>query len=463
MRLDSRSLVVSFSCGLVVMALAARSALGGEDEKKIPPAATTAVDFAKDIHPILKEKCIRCHGPEKQKSEFRLDSREAALKGGEIGKGIVVGKSAESDLIKRVAGLDPDDKMPPTGEPLSAQQVGLLRAWIDQGLKWSDVVDVKKVQRTDLAVLKGPTTWVTSLRYSPSGQRLATAGGHTLLFKPGEVRVWDAASGKEEASFAGHQSTVWAAAFDQDGKRLATGGYDKLAKVWDVESGKEQATLKGHANWITCLAFTGDGKSVITGSEDATIKVWDASNGQEQATLKGHTGTVRALAFSPDGATLASASFDGTVKLWDLAGRKEIATLKGHSDAVWAVAFSPDGKLLATGGADGTAKLWAFGDQKDAAPAEKLALSGHRNWITSLAFTADGKRLATGSFDRTVRLWGVDDGIEQHDLDDLPSTVWSLALSKDGKTLALGLEAVHGEESTVKIWTLPPPRRVRGF
>ncbi len=463
MRFDLRSVPSFLSCAAVLFSFAAPAAVSGEDEKKIPPAATATVDFAKDIYPILKEKCIRCHGPEKQKSELRLDSREAALKGGEIGKPIVIGKSAESDLIRRVSAIDEDDKMPPSGELLSAQQVGLLRAWIDQGFKWSEVVEVKKVQRTDLSVLKGPTTWVTSLRYSPGGQRLVTAGGHTLLFKPGEVRVWDAASGKEVASLAGHQSTVWAAAFDREGKRLATGGYDKLAKIWDVESGKEQATLKGHANWITCIAFTGDGKSVVTGSEDATIKVWDAANGQEQATLKGHTGTVRAVVFSPDGATLASASFDGTTKLWDLAGRREIATLKGHTDAVWAVAFSPDGKLLATGGADGTAKIWALAGQKDAAPAEMLTLSGHRNWITCLAFTADSGRLATAGFDRTVRLWGAGDGIEQHNLDELPSTVWSLAFSQDGKTLALGLEAVHGEESTVKIWTVPASRRVKSF
>src|SRR5262245_52776843 len=66
-----------------------------EDKKELPPAVDKKVDFAKDIEPILAANCIKCHGPEKQKSGFRLDSREAAIKGGDGGAALVPGKSAE--------------------------------------------------------------------------------------------------------------------------------------------------------------------------------------------------------------------------------------------------------------------------------------------------------------------------------------------------------------------------------
>lgn len=105
----------------------------------LPATATDVIDYAKDVQPIFSKYCYDCHGEKKQKSGYRLDDRDSALKGGEGGKApIVAGKSAESPLIQRVAGVDPDEAMPPKGERLTAAQVGILRAWIDQGAKWPD-------------------------------------------------------------------------------------------------------------------------------------------------------------------------------------------------------------------------------------------------------------------------------------------------------------------------------------
>src|SRR5207245_2024399 len=73
------------------------------DESKLPPVATVQVDFDRDIQPLFENRCYRCHGPERPKSRFRLDDREAALKGGEHGVDIVPGQSAKSPLIYYVA------------------------------------------------------------------------------------------------------------------------------------------------------------------------------------------------------------------------------------------------------------------------------------------------------------------------------------------------------------------------
>jgi len=110
------------------------------DVSKLPPPAPTRVDFDRDIKPIFQATCFRCHGPERPKSSFRLDNRQDALKGGDNGVAIVPGDSAKSPLIHFVAGLDEDLPMPPKGkgEPLTPAQIGLLRAWIDQGAKWPE-------------------------------------------------------------------------------------------------------------------------------------------------------------------------------------------------------------------------------------------------------------------------------------------------------------------------------------
>lgn len=110
------------------------------DVSKLPTPANVAVDFDRDVRPIFENSCFRCHGPNKPKSHFRLDNREAALKGGnDNADDIVPGDSARSRLIHYVAGLDEDIEMPPPGKGkrLGEAQIRVLRAWIDQGARWS--------------------------------------------------------------------------------------------------------------------------------------------------------------------------------------------------------------------------------------------------------------------------------------------------------------------------------------
>jgi hypothetical protein len=122
----------------------------------LPPAATRAIDFVKDIQPLLAEHCYSCHGPNKQEAQFRLDSREIALKGGELGPAIIPGHGEESLLIHAVAGVKPDFIMPKKGARLTAGQVGLLRAWIDQGARWPESASVKLIDKRDHWAFKPP-------------------------------------------------------------------------------------------------------------------------------------------------------------------------------------------------------------------------------------------------------------------------------------------------------------------
>ncbi len=112
------------------------------DASKLPPAATKqGVTYADDIKAIFEKSCFKCHGSEKQKGKLRLDSLATAIKGGEDGKVIEPGNSVKSTLFLNVTRLGEEDSwMPPKDNkakiaPLTAGEIGLIRAWIDQGAK----------------------------------------------------------------------------------------------------------------------------------------------------------------------------------------------------------------------------------------------------------------------------------------------------------------------------------------
>lgn len=124
------------SLWVVALAAAEASPTPPVDSTKLPPPAERKISFEQDVQPLLKRSCWGCHSAEAWESGLRLDRRDKALAGGDGGKAIVVGKSAESRLIHFVGGAVADKVMPPDGEPLTPEEIGILRAWIDQGLDW---------------------------------------------------------------------------------------------------------------------------------------------------------------------------------------------------------------------------------------------------------------------------------------------------------------------------------------
>ena len=136
------------SIKLTAIALAATfglaaTASAADATGKIPPASTKqGMTYATDIKPILDQSCVKCHSGDKPKARLKLDTLENALKGSKDGKVITAGDSANSFIVKSVAHVtaDHDSWMPPAHNkanigPLTPDQIGLIRAWIDQGAK----------------------------------------------------------------------------------------------------------------------------------------------------------------------------------------------------------------------------------------------------------------------------------------------------------------------------------------
>jgi WD40 repeat protein/tRNA A-37 threonylcarbamoyl transferase component Bud32 len=183
---------------------------------------------------------------------------------------------------------------------------------------------------------KGHAVNAYGVAFSPDGKRFATSswGGYTSSSggylarlingaenseeMPNEVRVWDAATGKECFTLSGGGLGV---AFSPDGRRLASGSQEGLVTVWDAGTGKELRTLRGHAGAVSSVAFSPDSDRIASASQDHTVKIWDVSTGQEVLALSGNDEPVESVAFSPDGRYLASGSGlhgePGQVNVWD--------------------------------------------------------------------------------------------------------------------------------------------------
>jgi len=140
--MNYRTISLAIASTLALAALTASAEDKKLDPSKLPPASDKAgVAYDTDIKPIFEKSCVKCHSGEKAKSKLHLDSLAGAIKGGKEGPDIIAGKSGDSPLVYAVAHVgDEDDFMPPPKnkaniQPLTKEQVGLIRAWIDQGAK----------------------------------------------------------------------------------------------------------------------------------------------------------------------------------------------------------------------------------------------------------------------------------------------------------------------------------------
>ena len=158
-------------------------------QTQLPPAAAVKVDYDQHVRAILAQHCYSCHGAEVQQSGLRLDRRQQALRGGDYGPVIVPGNSAESKLIRRLVSGDGGLQMPPTGS-LTDEEIGLLRAWIDQGPEFRTEVEAEAPPKPIAPSLAAAITAVRSSTRA-SVEKLIAAdpqlvaskdpGGSTLL------------------------------------------------------------------------------------------------------------------------------------------------------------------------------------------------------------------------------------------------------------------------------------------
>ncbi|MBI3877951.1 MAG: hypothetical protein HY300_18650 [Verrucomicrobia bacterium] len=423
---------------LVLLASALLALSGGDS------FAAAAPDFNQHIAPIFRMHCLDCHAANDPEKNLVLESYESLMKGGENGKVVAPGNSAESLLVKFLEGRSgktgKNQFMPPgKRDKLSATDIAAVKAWIDDGAKPPTAaltLAPRELKTPKIEPKVPPRRAIHALAFAPGPNVIAVA-------RYGEVELLDAATREVKQTLRGHRGHVNAVAFSKDGKLLASAagepGLFGEVKLWNVADGTLLRTIEGHGDALYSVAISPDGKLLATGSYDQKIKLWSVDTGSELKTLSGHNGCIFGLAFRPDGKILASASADRTVKLWDAATGERRDTLTQPLKEQYAVAFSPDGKRLVAGGVDSRIRVWAISER--AAETTNPILESkfaHEGPILSLVFSQDGKTLVSSAEDRTVKLWDAATMTEKLLLEPQPDLAPGLTFLAAGQTVAVG-------------------------
>jgi len=303
-----------------------------------------------------------------------------------------------------------------------------LVATSESGVK-KPLVKVRDVESGRcLHVLEGHSDWVSSARFSPIRNSLATAS------RDGTIKLWDLETGNEATSFlwGGQPGPIWAMTFSPDGELLVVGGKERF-QVWNLKTSTELLSLSNltRSNPYS-VAFSPNGRLFAYGSPSGSCKVCEVSGGDERANLVGHANAVASVTFSPDGTTLASGSYDQTIRLWDMESGSQTGVLIGHAGHVRRVAFSPDGRLLASASSDGTVRVWNV--ECDAQADELL---GHISQLRDVEFSPDGRLLASAGIDGTLRLWSAENGRLLNTI-ETGGPLYCAAFAPDGNTIATG-------------------------
>jgi WD40 repeat protein len=304
-----------------------------------------------------------------------------------------------------------------------------------------DTVKVWQVATSkERLTLKGHSHQIMDVAFSPDGQRLVSGSNdETVLFwevatgkvvsslqkseqrialsPNGEilasydpfgpvVQLWEVATGKQMRALPPHPGGCRNLVFSPDGRHLATGSRDGMARIWDLATGN-QLFVKGIPAAASKpndakVAFSPDGLHLASSWHDGTVIVWQAMTGEEVFRLNGHSGFLDVM-FSPDGKRLARLAFDA-MEFWEAATGKEMFSIKGNYRCG---VFSPDSRRLALGNADGTVRLLesASGKELLSLKAQSGAVNVHNSEVTGLAFSPDGRRLAAGKEDGTITIW----------------------------------------------------------
>ncbi len=302
---------------------------------------------------------------------------------------------------------------------------------------------------------------VIGVAFHPDSDQLATAGADAT------IRLWDVATGKELGKLEGHKGPVAAVSYSPDGKRLASASFDGTARVLDVARRAEVLSFPDHREPVTCIAFSPDGRRVVSRGMDFNVRVWDAVTGVEERRWSGHHGVLASVLFHKDGRHVVSAGADG-VRVLDRETGQEKHFFKGINSpsqvltsvrtgsSSFKVALSPDGKRLASAAWDKTVQLWDWDTGQ-----EVLALRGHTDPVMAVAFSGDGRRLFSASIDNTLRIWDAtplaeDAPAQERRLQGHEAHILRVAFSPDQRTLATA-----GMDGTAKLWDVRSRKLVR--
>jgi WD40 repeat protein len=319
--------------------------------------------------------------------------------------------------------------------------------WEDKQILLWDAASGKQLRQ-----LGARDSGISTLAFSSDGTLLASGGEEKL------IRLWDPSMGKEVRRLVGHEGFVKGALFAPDGKTLVSAGYDGTLRIWDPATGKprhpprrhpkEAHPPRSHPGLVYSLALSPDGKLAATGGGDHCIRLWDVATGKEVRPVAAPEPAVHSVIFAPGGKSLLGLDHDGIVWRWDGVTGKELSRLGEvrHEGQRPLPVLSPDGRTAARAGPGHTIELL------EVATGTRLhTLKGHGGPPVGLLFSADGRTLASHANQDGTRLWDVATGKELRRFALPNGSGWVPALSWDGGILAEG-GYFQGDSGWSRVW-----------
>jgi len=424
----------------------APSEAAAEAPLRIPIAdlrRTQPVNFETEVLPLLAKNCLACHKSVDPENGLVLETPESIRKGGEHGPEVVPGQSGQSRLLQ-LASHEKNPIMPPVDNKvaataLSPEQLGLIKAWIDQGAQGSVGTIARVVPRQPLPAAAHP---ILALAITPDDDYVACSRGDRLaiydLRGPRLVaELVDPALAASGRPGAAHEDLIRSLAFDHQGELLASSGF-RTVKLWRRPHGALEREIPASPA-ARAMAVSPNGLLIAIGTQTGAIELHDPTGKQPVRTLATkHDAAVTGLAFAPDGSRLYSAGLDKTIRVSDVASGTQLGKQSTPAE-IRALVLLTGGNQLATGESDNAIRIWNTATiLKPPAPGAPTPpvreLKSHYKPITALAIMPGGKteRLLSGSEDGHSRIWNAATGESTRDFEH-GAPVTAVAASPDGR------------------------------
>lgn len=455
--------------------------------------AAKRVSYYKDIRPVFQAKCQGCHQPAKAKGDYVLTDVAKLITGGETDKAVVPHKPQESFLIEQVTPVDGEVEMPPEGkaDPLTKDELKLVSDWIAQGAEDDTPVNAREVYDMDHPPKYAVPPVITSLDYSPDGKLLAVAGFHEVLlhkadgsglvarlvglserieslrFSPdgkllavtgglparmGEVQIWDVGKKELKQSVPIGFDTLYGVSWSPDGKTVAFGMTDNTVRAIDVGNGKQVLSMGGHSDWALDTVFSSEGTHLVSVGRDMSAKLTEVKTERfvdniTSITPKALKGGIASVSRHPSKDEILVGGSDGIPQIYRMIRQTArrigdnanlIRRFPEMQGRIWSTAYSPDGKRIAAGSSlNGKGWVNIYAAEFDSKLPE-LVKSAFGKVATTR--TAEEKKAVEDYYTKDVKLL--------HSVEFPESTIFALAFSRDGETVAAA-----GDDGKVRLIT----------
>jgi WD40 repeat protein len=364
------------------------------------------LEYQRDIEPLLLKYCGSCHRGNEKEGEFSIQTFDTLMTGDADGKVIVAGKSQESKLIRLIRGtLEP--RMPPIEEPQpTAEEIQRLAQWIDAGALAPTAIAkplAMRLQTPRIAPKPGivpPYTAVTVLR----------DGEHLVAGRFGEVVQIEIASGNVVRRWEGFAGKITSLRTHPTENLVVVGGgvegVGGEAALIDLNTGDKKLHIECHTDILYAAVVSNDGRWLATAGYDREIQLRDLQTNQVARRFLGHNGAIYDVDIDPSSRVVASASADETVKLWSIQTGERLDTLSQGEKEQYAVRFSPDGTSVYAGGADRKLRRWdLISVERPAINPLRESRFAHETSLVQLRVDTDHQRVISLGSDGSLKQW----------------------------------------------------------